>query len=77
MKLTIIQDTIKAGYIAFNLAYGVSWQISPAILQAMRDWVSECTWAEDCETSEFSDTDIIRGVNRFFDGGLAAFFLSI
>jgi hypothetical protein len=46
-------------------------------LKAMREWVSDCAWREDCETDEFTDEEIIRGVEKHFDGGLDAFFKTL
>ncbi len=48
--------------------------VDPRLLQEARDWVSDCQWKEDPEDlDEYSDDDIIRGVNRHYDGGWATF----
>jgi len=47
--------------------------VYPEQVLQMREWVDDCHWSDDCETEDFSDAQIIRGVNRFFDGGLEAF----
>jgi hypothetical protein len=47
--------------------------ISPEDIKQMRDWAEECQWADDCEIADFSDAEVIRGVNRFYEGGLIQF----
>ncbi len=52
---------------------------SAAHIKIMREWVSECagSWVEDEEEiEEMSDMQIVRGVQRHFDGGLDAFMVA-
>lgn len=37
-----------------------------------RAWVSDCVWREDPEEiAEMSDEEILRGVDRAYEGGVA------
>jgi hypothetical protein len=46
----------------------------PEFVQAARDWVLDCSWKENPEDIlEMSDTEILRGVERHYDGGLSQF----
>jgi hypothetical protein len=39
-----------------------------------REWALECAWKEDPEDiAEMSDAEILRGVTRHYEGGLAQF----
>lgn len=44
-------------------------------INAMREWISDCQWADmdEDEIAELDDTTILRGVNRHVDGGLHEF----
>lgn len=45
-------------------------------LQAMRDWVADCVWADlddEQDVAELSDSQVLAGVSRHYDGGLAGF----
>jgi hypothetical protein len=44
-------------------------------IKQMREWVMDCVWADvDPEEVELlSDAEIIRGVKRYYDGGLSQF----
>lgn len=57
----------------FKRDYTVSVQ---AIIE-MREWVSDCTWAEDDYEddwiSELSDEQIVRNVHVHYDGGINGF----
>ena len=49
------------------------------IIALMRDWLAECVWA-DMDAEDFSsipDAMVIRGVRRFYCGGLNSFFHSL
>jgi hypothetical protein len=49
-------------------------RITPEVISAMREWVSDCSWGEGPEEiEEMSDTQIVRGVARHFDGGIEEF----
>jgi hypothetical protein len=42
------------------------------LVQAARGWVLDCMWKEDpADIEEMSDTAVLRGVNRHYEGGLA------
>ncbi len=45
------------------------------MIQEARDWLADCVWADmDPEDfAELSDTAVIRGVDRHYEGGWAAF----
>jgi hypothetical protein len=46
------------------------------IVKDMRDWVKDCQWGDvesPEEVDEFSDAEIIRGVNKAYDGGVEEF----
>ena len=77
MKANIvkIENTVAGCYLVTILER--QFNVNPQVLRQMRDWVSECVWSEDCETAEFTDAEILRGVNRHFDGGIAEFFNTI
>ena len=70
-QYNVSKDAVKPGYIAFSL--GVSFQISPEVVRDMRDWAAECVWNDSDDLDEMDDITVIRGVNRHYDGGLAAF----
>lgn len=41
----------------------------------MREWIADCQWNdldEDCIT-ELTDTEVLRGVNSHYGGGLSQF----
>lgn len=41
---------------------------------SMREWAKECQWREDDDNSfidDLSDMDILRAIDRHFDGGLS------
>lgn len=47
------------------------------LIQA-RDWLADCSW-EDMEPEEFAtlpEATIVRGIQRYFGGGIIAFKLS-
>lgn len=50
--------------------------LTPAQLQAGREWLAECDW-RDCDADyileEASDRDVVAAVARYFDGGWAGF----
>ena len=46
------------------------------LLDAMREWLADCAWADIDDPAEFDgmpDWQVIRGVARWFDGGLTGF----
>ena len=41
---------------------------------AARSWVLDCSWKEDPEEiEEMPDAEILRGIARHYDGGMAQF----
>lgn len=44
-------------------------------LTAMREWVSECVWADmdEEEIAELTATQLMRGVEKHYAGGVAQF----
>lgn len=61
---------------------GVNYSVSEAAVKEMREWASDCSWSEDDYydddwMDEMSDIQIIKSVNRFYDGGLPAFLRSL
>lgn len=51
-------------------------ELNGAVALAMRDWLSDCEWA-DMEPEDFDTLDpetLARGVNGAYDGGLRAFY---
>ena len=45
------------------------------VVEAMRDWIFECTWGdlEEDERDELTDVQVVRGVARHYSGGVAQF----
>lgn len=52
--------------------------VTPEILLEMRSWAKECVWGDADEDSidEMSDTAVLRGIQRNYEGGIAAFVLA-
>jgi hypothetical protein len=51
-------------------------QITPEIIQAMRNWAKDCQWrdvSDEAEIDEMPDAEIISGVAQNYDGGIEAF----
>jgi hypothetical protein len=51
-------------------------QITPEIIQAMRNWAKDCQWrdvSDEAEIDEMPDSEIISGVAQNYDGGIEAF----
>lgn len=47
---------------------------NPEVMKQMRDWAKDCQWKEEPEEiDEMSDEDILRGVQRHYEGGIKAF----
>ena len=42
-------------------------------LALAREWVDDCEWADNPETSAMSMTEIIHGIDRHYAGGWEAF----
>lgn len=43
------------------------------VIRAMREWAADCCWVDADGLDDYSDSQIIAGVNRHYDGGVAAF----
>ncbi len=49
---------------------------SESTVVAMRDWVKDCIWGDVEDASDvdlLSDSQIVRGVGRHYDGGVKQF----
>lgn len=44
-------------------------------IEAMREWITDCQWGdlEEDEIAELSPLQVLRGIERNVDGGLAEF----
>jgi hypothetical protein len=74
----MIQDSNE---MTFTLRTGTYW-LTREHIDAMREWVSDCQWTEsfygdDDWVDELSDMEIVRGVNRTYDGGIKNFLRSM
>lgn len=47
--------------------------ITPALIAEMRGWVADCVWADVDDVAELSDVQVIRGVARWYVGGVGGF----
>ena len=48
----------------------------PDIINQMRDWVKDCQWgdvADESDVDDFSNEQIVKGVQKYYDGGVKAF----
>ena len=51
------------------------WLWVEEAVDAMREWLSECTWA-DIDTDDVADltaSEVVSGVRRHYEGGVQAF----
>lgn len=48
-------------------------RVTPAQMAAMREWASDCEWIDVDSLDEYTDAQILRGVAKHFDGGVAGF----
>lgn len=48
-------------------------EVSPTMLHWMRCWVADCEWLDDCDVEDFTDAEIVAGVERHYEGGVAQF----
>jgi hypothetical protein len=44
-----------------------------AIVREARDWIGDCTWADEIDTDALCAADLLAGVQRHFDGRLREF----
>lgn len=49
----------------------IAESFTPEQILAMREWIKDCQWGDMSEEDidELSDEEIIRGVNKHYDGG--------
>jgi hypothetical protein len=52
--------------------------IGPEEIQAMRDWIADCQWAESMWwyeewVEDLTDDEVVRAIGRHYEGGVAAF----
>lgn len=46
---------------------------SAALIAEARAWMADCVWREDPDDlADMSDRDVLRSVNRHYEGGLDA-----
>lgn len=52
--------------------------LNAAELAEARSWIGDCEWRdlEPEDVAELTDAEIMRGVARHYDGGLAAFIVA-
>ena len=43
------------------------------MLRAMREWAADCSWLDADELDDYTDAQILRGVDRHYAGGVAQF----
>lgn len=43
------------------------------IIEAGRDWIAECDWRDIDDADDLTTTEIVAGIARHYDGGLAQF----
>lgn len=58
-----------------TLVAGCSDETLGQLLKEMREWISDCTWAdlEPDDVDELADTEVLAGVRQHYVGGLAQF----
>lgn len=42
-------------------------------IREARGWIADCTWAEELDVEELTDLEVIKGVDKHYDGGWEAF----
>lgn len=73
MKVSRFQELVREEII--NRLRETTQQISPEIIQSMREWIKDNQWGDldDDEIDELSDQEIINGVKRHYEGGVNQF----
>ena len=49
---------------------------NPELIKQMRDWVKDCEWSDmsdESDVDELSDIEILKGIQRNYDGGIKEF----
>lgn len=49
---------------------------NPELIKQMRDWVKDCEWSDigdESDVDELSDMEILKGIQRNYDGGIKEF----
>ena len=54
---------------------GLGWLVNAEEIKSAREWIQDCQWQdlEECEVSALSDADVIAGIRKHYDGGIAQF----
>ena len=49
--------------------------ITETMMNDLKEWVMDCSWGEGCDfdVEDYTALQICRGVDRNYDGGIAAF----
>ncbi len=48
-------------------------EATPEEIADARAWAEDCSWKDEDNLKDYSDEEIVRGVNRHYDGGWAGF----
>ena len=48
-------------------------EATPEEIADARAWAEDCSWKDEGALKDYSDEEIVRGVNRHYDGGWAGF----
>ena len=73
MKKTRFKEIVREEII--NRLRENTQQISPEMIDAMKEWISDCQWSDldDSEIDELSDQEVLNGVKKHYDGGVKQF----
>lgn len=55
-------------------------KLSPEIINQMKDWIKDCQWIDISDESgvdEFSISEILKGIEEHYDGGIKGFLASL
>lgn len=44
-----------------------------SVIAAMREWIADCEWNDLVDPSVLSDDEVVAGVRRHYQGGVAQF----
>lgn len=49
--------------------------LSDAVITEMREWIADCQWANllPDDVPDLTDQEVVRGVARYYNGGVDAF----
>ena len=51
--------------------------VADSVLAEMRDWAMDCEWVDADDIPHMSDSEILRGIQHRYDGGVDGFLESI